>query len=95
MNDVASDMCRPDPSALFEALGDETVFRMVREGDREAQWSLGISFMSEAGVVGEPLGTGGRSPEADVGLALCTARFPAAHWTEALMWSPDALIQLS
>ena len=59
-----------DPRVLVRALGAEVVKRRAGEGDREAQWSLGYSLMCEAGVPGTPLGAGGRSPKADVGLEL-------------------------
>ena len=72
----------PDPSALLDALGDEVVKLRAGEGDREAQWSLGYSLMSEAGVAGTPLGAAGRSPKADVGMARCTAQSPVAHQNE-------------
>ena len=82
----------PDPSALFEALGTEVVKRKAGEGDREAQWSLGYRLVRDAaggrlvreaaGGAGMPLGAGGRSPKAEVGLALCTDSFPFAHQTE-------------
>jgi len=38
----------PDPSALFRALGAETVRRRAGEGDREAQWSLGCCLLAGA-----------------------------------------------
>jgi hypothetical protein len=63
-----------NPDVLRRALGDETVKRRAREGDREAQWSMGYYLVATAGVEGTPLGSGGRSPTADVGLALCTAK---------------------
>jgi hypothetical protein len=73
----------PDPWALFVALGAETVKRRAAEGYWEAQFSHGYLLVSEAdGGVGTPLGGSGRSPLADVGLAPCTAHFPAAHQTD-------------
>jgi len=66
----------PDPSALFEELADDNlVKRKAKEGDMEAQWSMGYWLLSEDGVEGMPLGATGRSRKADVGLALCTAQF--------------------
>ena len=56
-------------AALFRALGSQTVKQRAGEGDREAQWSLGMRFMGEADGVGAPLGASGRSPEAKAGLA--------------------------
>jgi hypothetical protein len=70
-----------DPALLYRALGPDTLRQRAREGDREAQFSMGCVLMS--GAAGEPLGAGGRSPKADVGLALCTAQFPIAHQTES------------
>ena len=60
-----------NPWLLLDALGDDVVKRMVRAGDREAQWSLGYQLVSEAdGPTATNLGAGGRSPKADVGLHL-------------------------
>jgi len=76
---------RPYPEVLFRALGTEIVKQKAGEGDREAQWSLGFWLVMEAdggAGMGTPLGTARRSPKADVGFALCTARFPVAHKTE-------------
>jgi TPR repeat protein len=39
-------------------------------GDREAQYSLGYALVAVAGGAGVPLGTGGRSPQSDEGVAL-------------------------
>jgi len=70
----------PDPSVLLDALGAEAVKQRAATGDGAAQFSLGILLVSEAdGGEGTPLGGSGRSPKADVGLALCTAQFPVAH----------------
>ena len=71
-----------DPWVLVRALGAGILKHRAGEGDREAQYSQGYSLMSDAGVPGTPLGAAGRSPKADVGLALCTALFPVAHPTE-------------
>ena len=72
----------PDPSVLVGALGTEVVKQRAAKGEGEAQWSLGYLLVSQAaGGEGEPLGAAGRSPEAEVGLALCTAQFPVAHHT--------------
>jgi hypothetical protein len=69
-----------DPFVLFRALGEEIVIQQVIAGDREALFSVGFSLVSEAdGATGTPLGAAGRSPKADVGLALCTDKFPATH----------------
>ena len=65
-----------NPMALLDALGAAVVKRMAYAGDREARWSLGFQFVSEAEPGGGALGTAGSSPMADVGFALCTVRFP-------------------
>ena len=58
-----------NPCVLVRALGAEIVKRRAGEGDREAQWSQGSQLMCEAdGGAGMPLGSGGRSPKADVGV---------------------------
>ena len=64
----------PDPSALFRTLGTEVVKQMASEGDREAQFSQGGCMVNEvAGAGGRGLsGAAGRSPQVEVGLALCT-----------------------
>jgi len=49
---------------------------MAAKGEGEAQFSRGCLLMSEAGGGQGILGAGGRSPKADVGLALCTSQFP-------------------
>jgi TPR repeat protein len=59
-----------DASALFHALGLPMVKRKAAAGDRDAQYSLGYWLVLEAGDEGEPLGTGGRSPQSDEGVAL-------------------------
>ena len=69
----------PDPSALFEALGVEVVRLRAAAGDRDAQWILGWQLVREADGDARPLGAAGRSPQADVGLALCTDTCPVAH----------------
>ena len=59
--------------------------RKAGEGDMEAQFSLGYRLMAEAeGSAEAPLGTAGRSPKTDVGLALRTAQFPVARKAEML-----------
>ena len=62
----------PDPSALFGARGVVVVRQRAAEGDREAQFSLGYALVCEADEdAGATLvGASGRSPTADVGLAL-------------------------
>jgi len=73
----------PDPSALFRALGAEVVKQRAAQGEGEAQFSLGCLLVHEAdGRVGS-MGASGRSPLADVGLALSTYMFRVAHQTEA------------
>ena len=60
----------PDPSALVDALGAEVVKQRAAKGEGEAQFSQGCMLVSGAdGDVGGALGTSGRSPKADVGLA--------------------------
>jgi hypothetical protein len=72
----------PDPAVLFRALGPEILKQRAAEGDREAQFTLGCRLVSEADGLAGPLGTAGRSQQADVGFALCTAHVPVAHKTE-------------
>jgi hypothetical protein len=83
-----------DPLVLFRALGPEIVKKRAAEGDREAQFSEGYRLLSAAGVAGMPPGVA-RSPQEDVGLALCTAQFPVAHQTEVevSLWSFACLIK--
>ena len=73
-----------DPLVLFRSLGYEVVKQRAAEGEGEAQFSQGCLFIvSRAdGGLGTPLGGSGRSPQADVGLELCTAQFPVAHYNE-------------
>jgi hypothetical protein len=80
-----------DPTMLFRGLGDEIVEQRAGAGDGEAQFSLGWSLVNEAdGGAGTKLGEGGRSPKADVGLALCTAQFPGlSPDSDASMRPPD------
>ena len=47
--------------------------RRYAEGGGEAMWSQGFGLVSDAGDSGTPLGSAGRSPQADVGLALHTS----------------------
>jgi hypothetical protein len=77
----------PDPSVLFQALGTAIVKQRAAAGDGEAQYSLGFRLVAEAdgGPYGALLGANGRSPNSDVGLALCTAHFPVANRTEGLI----------
>ena len=73
----------PDPSALIRALGAEVVKQRAAKGEGEAQFSQGCMLVSRAdGNAGLP-GASGRSPMADVGLALPTYVFRVAHQTEA------------
>ena len=78
-----------DPAALFQKLGPEIVRKRAFDGDREAQWSLGFQLVSAAGGHAGSLGAGGRSPMADVGLALLTHRFRVSprcgHLTKRLI----------
>jgi len=68
----------PDPLALIDAVGAEGLKQRAAKGEGEAQFSLGCKLVSEAdGHGGRPLGTSGRSPVADVGLALSTYMFRA------------------
>ena len=70
----------PYPSALFEALGAEVVKQRAANGEGEAQFTQGCMLVSRAdGGDGSPLGSSGRSPQADVGLELCTALISVAH----------------
>ena len=73
-----------DPTVLTRALGTPEIVRQrAAAGDREAQFSLGYYLMLVAdGGAGRPLGVAGRSPKADVRLAICTAQFPVAYQTE-------------
>jgi len=72
----------PYSSVLFEALGAAVVKQGAAKGDAEAQFSLGSHLVCKADGGVAPLGSSGRSPRADVGLALCTAQFPVARQTE-------------
>jgi len=65
-----------DPGALIRALGGEIVRQRAAEGDREAQFSLGLGLLKAAG-------TFQGSPKAEVGLALrTTGVFPVANKIE-------------
>jgi hypothetical protein len=76
----------PYSSVLFQALGAEVLQQRAAKGDGEAQFSQGCMLVSRAdGTPGRPLGAGGSSPMADVGLALCTAQFPVAHQTSRVI----------
>jgi hypothetical protein len=76
------------PMALLEALGSEIVKRRAREGDGEAQRSLGYRLLSDTGVVGEPLGSAGRSLQADVGHHFGPTTFSGrSQDRDASMWS--------
>ena len=71
-----------NPVVLVRALGAELVKQRAGAGDREAQFSLGYGLVTAAdGAAGTKLGAGGRSPKAEAGLALGTARFPVSHQT--------------
>jgi len=60
---------------VIRALGDEIVKQRAVAGDRAAQFSWGTVIVSAAdGGAGAPLGSSGRSPQADVGFALRTAQ---------------------
>ena len=62
-----------DPNDLFQSTGPEILKTRADRGDREAQYTLGYWLVSEAeGPAATRLGTAGRSPKADVGLALYT-----------------------
>jgi hypothetical protein len=65
-----------DHAALFRAVGDDVVKQRAGAGDREAQFSLGYRLVAETEVAGTLMGAAGRSPQADVRLARCTAYFP-------------------
>jgi hypothetical protein len=83
-SDVASNIRRPFPEAVFLALGSDTVKRKAAGGDREAQWSQGFMLLYEAEKgAGTMMGTAGRTPMANVGYqyARCPAQFPVAHQT--------------
>jgi len=60
-----------NPLVLYRALGGETLKQKARQGDMEAQWSLGFIYVSQsddnARAAGQPMG--GRSALTDVGLA--------------------------
>jgi hypothetical protein len=64
-----------NPNVLRRALGVETLRQRAGQGDREAEWSMGYHLVATAGGVGAPLGSAGRSPKADVGLALAPHSF--------------------
>ena len=73
-----------DPWVLFRALGAEVVKQRAAKGEGEAQFSQGFVLVNQAdgdaGLLGAgDLGAGGRSPMADVGLALSTYTFRVAH----------------
>ena len=52
---------RPDPMALFEALGSRALKQMAAKGDGEALFSQGCLLVSRAdGVPGTPLGASGK-----------------------------------
>ena len=69
---------------LIHALGAEVVKQKAAKGEGEAQFSQGCMLVSEADVGHAGLlGASGRSPTADVGLALSNNVFPVAHRTEA------------
>jgi len=74
---------------LFNALGLEEVKRRAAKGDGEAQFSEGFLLLGEADGMpdGMPLGAAGRSPKADVGLALFTALAGRSQDCDALMCS--------
>jgi hypothetical protein len=65
-----------DPIALFRALGPDIVKQNAAAGDREALWSLGYQLVSDADGAAGKLGTGGRSPQADVGFPLAPHSSP-------------------
>jgi len=68
---------------LYAALGAEVLQQRAAKGEGEAQFSQGCLLVSEAdGHVGM-MGASGRSPLADVGLALSTYVFRGAHRAEA------------
>ena len=55
------------------------------EGDRDAQYSQGCELMGAAGGYTGVMGAAGRSPKANVGLALYhTTQFPVARMAEML-----------
>ena len=71
----------PCSSALHRAIGGENLHRRAAEGDAEAQFSQGFLLIS-AMTPGMPMGSGGSSPEGDVGLAHRTDELPVVHMTE-------------
>jgi hypothetical protein len=73
----------PELSALTRALGAEVVKQMAAEGDGEAQYSQGCLLASAAGGNVGMMGAGGRSPMADVGLALSIYTFRVPHRAQA------------
>jgi hypothetical protein len=82
---------RPDPSALFLALGAEVVKQKAANGEGEAQFSQGCLLVS-GGRDGDAgwLGASGRSPMANVGLALppaCLDSLTTARSIDAITWS--------
>ena len=81
-----------DPFVLTSEFGIQVVRQKADEGDRAAQYSAGCCILIDelAGADGAGLsGAAGRSPQVEVGLALCT--FPVAHQVERTKlrrWSP-------
>jgi len=67
-----------DPGVMARATTPNTLQQMAGAGDREAQFSLGYSFMCQADGVGAEIGSSGRSPMADVGFVCSTCVFRVA-----------------
>jgi len=75
-----------DPFVLFRTAGANIVKQRAGAGDREAQWSLGYHLMWEVegfafNTRPRTLGAAGRSPKADVGLAVCNTQYRVAQHT--------------
>ena len=81
-----------DPTTMLRALGVKIVKQKAGAGDRGAQYSLGAMLICEADIAGGAgdlgMGSAGRSPKADVGLALCTVgKFRPLTRPRCIEWS--------
>ena len=76
-----------NPYVLIDAIGAEILKQKADEGDRAAQFSLGVKLMSEE-AEGGAVTLRDAAGKAEVGLALCTDTTRHAHHTEMRRWSP-------